>query len=355
MTDHEKIKQKLEAFVDNELGEQERKTVEKHLAQCPVCQKEVKVLKELHQLTKTIAPKPGPDYVETLTGHVWRKIRQRDLERQRTKTRIFALPRLAPVLAGAAIVLLIAIVGMKFLTTVPGTKKSKDLLKTPTLAERPAIPEAKAKVPREKVESEKTEPLVTKREKMAVRGRGEARQKMAKKGLTQTEEEVTEKGQAAVDEPEVSVTAERPIYVEKEKAIRTLAAAAPKESAKVEEESIANLIVTDLDKRAKPGVEPKVARYFVVGGEPEPIEIAKPKYPESAQEKKLEGEVVIKAVVGTDGQVEYAEILKSSGYGILDTAALKAAQESKFKPLIQTGKKIRAWTTITFRFPFPEK
>jgi TonB family protein len=127
----------------------------------------------------------------------------------------------------------------------------------------------------------------------------------------------------------------------------------PKESTKIE--TIISATSVDLEKMPESIDKLKVKGYFVVGVEPEPIEIAKPKYPESARRKKLAGEVVIKVIVGLKGQVEYAEILKSSGYGILDTAALKAAKKSKFKPVIEKGKKVRTWTTIPFRFAVPKK
>jgi protein TonB len=400
MTSHEKSKQKLEAFADNELSEQERKTIAEHLAQCSACRDEVALIKKLHLLAKEIVPKPSADYAENLSHQVWQKIRAKESERIRGKGRFFSIPRLAPILAGAAVVLLVAI-GIKLLTPIPEAKKPRALFRM-----RGIVPMAGAARDQVQPETEKAE--------LGKKGIQPLGEKTVAKEMKSDEFEAREvkkvetTGAATNEEiaslpPEVTESATKGTTTGKTEEIEALAAGTQKESAQMEREvlagedkgggglagspskvseiraegNIANkptqtgmlmaqppkestkiesiITAADLEKRAEPIEKLKVKGYFIVGVEPEPIEIAKPKYPKSPQDKKLEGEAVIKVIVGLKGQVEYAEILKSSGYGILDTAALKAAKKSKFKPVVEKGKKVRAWTTIPFRFPPQEK
>jgi len=76
-----------------------------------------------------------------------------------------------------------------------------------------------------------------------------------------------------------------------------------------------------------------------------------PKYPESARAKGIEGVVYVKALVGTDGIVRTAEIMKNEG-GVpeLGQSALEAAQASSFAPAKKDGKAVAVWVTIPFRF-----
>jgi len=58
-----------------------------------------------------------------------------------------------------------------------------------------------------------------------------------------------------------------------------------------------------------------------------------PDYPESALRKGSEGKPLIKVWILTNGAVEKASILRSSGISSIDNAALKAAKESVFYPI----------------------
>lgn len=84
---------------------------------------------------------------------------------------------------------------------------------------------------------------------------------------------------------------------------------------------------------------------------PQPLNRVVPKYPESARAKGIEGMVYVKALVGTDGIVRTAEIIKSGG-GVpeLEQSALEAAQATNFAPAKKDGKAIAVWVTIPFRF-----
>ena len=50
----------------------------------------------------------------------------------------------------------------------------------------------------------------------------------------------------------------------------------------------------------------------------------------------LEGDVMLKIEVDTDGKVTKAEVLKSAGSGF-DEAAMKAVKQSRFEPAQEDG------------------
>jgi len=86
---------------------------------------------------------------------------------------------------------------------------------------------------------------------------------------------------------------------------------------------------------------------------PELIYRGVPEYPPKAIHDKIEGRVMIEAVVGMDGSVISAKVLesfeKAEKYGFHD-AALKAARECKFKPLFRDGKPVEC--TVSFPYEF---
>ena len=75
-----------------------------------------------------------------------------------------------------------------------------------------------------------------------------------------------------------------------------------------------------------------------------------PEYPESEKEAGHEGAVWIKALVGKDGSVLEATAFKSSGYPLLDDAALDVALENKFKPATKDGEPVAMWVTYKVNF-----
>jgi periplasmic protein TonB len=72
-------------------------------------------------------------------------------------------------------------------------------------------------------------------------------------------------------------------------------------------------------------------------GHAEPLSFknSAPVYPRLARERGYEGEVVLKVEVLQNGNCSLAAVKKSSGYGILDEAAVKAVRGWKFKPAMR--------------------
>lgn len=89
---------------------------------------------------------------------------------------------------------------------------------------------------------------------------------------------------------------------------------------------------------------------FVVSQEkPIIIQWIKPEYPEMARLSQLEGTVIVKVLVGPDGNVMDAQVVKSVN-SALDRAALEAARRTKWKPGKQRNIPVKAWMALPYNF-----
>jgi TonB family protein len=71
-------------------------------------------------------------------------------------------------------------------------------------------------------------------------------------------------------------------------------------------------------------------------------------YPLLAQHMKVQGSVVLQAVVGADGNIEGLKVL--SGPSILTAAAQQAVRQWHFKPYLQNGQPVETKATIVVNF-----
>jgi protein TonB len=71
-------------------------------------------------------------------------------------------------------------------------------------------------------------------------------------------------------------------------------------------------------------------------------------YPLLSQNSRVQGSVVLEAVVGTDGVIENLRVI--SGPAILSTAAQQAVRQWRFKPYLQNGQAVETKTRITVNF-----
>jgi len=67
------------------------------------------------------------------------------------------------------------------------------------------------------------------------------------------------------------------------------------------------------------------------------LNCVKPKYPRRAFNTKQEGEMRLKLYVQKNGEVNKVEVIKSSGFKLLDKAGIKAAMASTFYPIEYPG------------------
>jgi TonB family protein len=81
-----------------------------------------------------------------------------------------------------------------------------------------------------------------------------------------------------------------------------------------------------------------------------PTKQVAPKYPESARAIGATGRVVVRVLVGTDGNVKSATVIKSFGNPACEAAALSAAQQWKFNPATKDGDPFEQQIAIPFDF-----
>jgi protein TonB len=88
-----------------------------------------------------------------------------------------------------------------------------------------------------------------------------------------------------------------------------------------------------------------------VGGSisrPERLRYVAPVYPPIARAAHVEGFVIIEAVLGADGQVREARVLRS--VPLLDAAALAAVEQWQFTPTLLNGRAVPVVMTVTVVF-----
>jgi protein TonB len=78
-------------------------------------------------------------------------------------------------------------------------------------------------------------------------------------------------------------------------------------------------------------------------------------YPPAAHNQGIEGKVVVRLLVNKEGQVIDTKILRSSGYEILDAAALKMVRSSVYEPGTIEGVVSDFWLHLPIEFKLDEK
>ncbi len=76
----------------------------------------------------------------------------------------------------------------------------------------------------------------------------------------------------------------------------------------------------------------------------------KPIYPDIAKEREWEGRVLVRVQVTAEGTCDGVELHKSSGYEVLDKAALDAVRQWRFIPAKQGGVAVASKVTIPIDF-----
>src|SRR5579863_4504673 len=78
------------------------------------------------------------------------------------------------------------------------------------------------------------------------------------------------------------------------------------------------------------------------------IKKAPPNYPEKAREERIQGSVVLRAIISTKGAV--TELTPVSGDPLLTSAAIKAVKKWKYKPYLLNGQPVEVETTVQVNF-----
>jgi protein TonB len=73
-----------------------------------------------------------------------------------------------------------------------------------------------------------------------------------------------------------------------------------------------------------------------------------PQYPPLARQARIQGVVVLQALIGKDGNIQNLHVV--SGHPMLTNAALEAVKEWKYKPYFLNGEPVEVETTINVNF-----
>jgi protein TonB len=75
-----------------------------------------------------------------------------------------------------------------------------------------------------------------------------------------------------------------------------------------------------------------------------------PEYPAIARRRGYEGTVLVEVLVNRDGRVEDLRLSQSSGYPVLDQAAMNSMRGWLFEPATINDKKVEMWVKVPVRF-----
>ena len=87
-----------------------------------------------------------------------------------------------------------------------------------------------------------------------------------------------------------------------------------------------------------------------VDSQPVPVHTPAPSYPDRALRRGASGEVLVRVLVGTDGQPQRVEIARSSSHRALDRAALDAVRSWRFQPAMRNGQPVAQTVQVPFDF-----
>ncbi|MDP9046252.1 MAG: TonB family protein, partial [Pseudomonadota bacterium] len=75
-----------------------------------------------------------------------------------------------------------------------------------------------------------------------------------------------------------------------------------------------------------------------------------PDYPSLSRRLGETGRVLVRVDIDAEGRTREVALLRSSGYPRLDEAALRAVRKARFRPHVEGGEPIAAWTTVPIVF-----
>ena len=78
------------------------------------------------------------------------------------------------------------------------------------------------------------------------------------------------------------------------------------------------------------------------------IRKATPNYPPLARQARVQGSVMLEAVISTEGTIEGLKVI--SGHPMLVPAAVEAVKQWRYKPYLLNGNPVEVETTITVIF-----
>lgn len=105
----------------------------------------------------------------------------------------------------------------------------------------------------------------------------------------------------------------------------------------------------EIEENTGSGTEEKVPE-IITEAEPLYKVNPEPSYPKMARKRGYQGTVILSVLVNKDGRVDNLWVFESSGYNVLDNAALEAVKEWLFEPGKKGDKPVDMWVEVPVRF-----
>jgi periplasmic protein TonB len=109
--------------------------------------------------------------------------------------------------------------------------------------------------------------------------------------------------------------------------------------------STSNINVVPRAPKREPAVRVRVSQGVSVG---RLINKVEPVYPPLARNARVQGQVVLTAIISRDGTIQDLRVL--SGHPLLVQAALDAVRQWRYKPFLLSGEPVEVETTVTVNF-----
>jgi protein TonB len=78
------------------------------------------------------------------------------------------------------------------------------------------------------------------------------------------------------------------------------------------------------------------------------IRRVEPSYPSIAKQARIQGSVLLRAMIGKDGSIENLRLL--SGHPALAQAAMEAVRQWRYRPYFLNGEPVEVETQVTVKF-----
>lgn len=101
---------------------------------------------------------------------------------------------------------------------------------------------------------------------------------------------------------------------------------------------------------AADATELPMGEVLVTSDAPQLIAVADAPYPAMAERLGLEGTAELRMLVGADGRPSNVEVVRSSGHRALDVAAVRRAEDFRYRPARANGEVVASYAVMPMKF-----
>lgn len=110
------------------------------------------------------------------------------------------------------------------------------------------------------------------------------------------------------------------------------------------------IAIAELPKITPPILPPPAPIFESAVRDPKFASRFQPNYPPGMLQREIEGTVTIRVLIGTDGRVRAANVIKAATPEFAAASERQALSQWRFKPATRDGQAVEDWQTLTVRF-----